>query len=94
MYTTWGTATDTGRVRTLNEDALLALPPVFLVADGMGGHEAGDVASRVVVEECSVLVGRTSVTIEDVQDCFERAVARMHDLLGGRSGGAVGTERV
>ena len=45
VYTTWGTATDTGRVRTLNEDALLALPPVFLVADGMGGHEAGDVAS-------------------------------------------------
>lgn len=88
MYTTWGTATDTGRVRTLNEDALLALPPVFLVADGMGGHEAGDVASRVVVDECAVLVGRTSVTIEDVQDCLERAVARMHDILGGRSGGA------
>lgn len=88
MFTTWGTATDTGRVRTLNEDALLALPPVFLVADGMGGHEAGDVASRVVVEECSVLVGRTSVTIEDVQDCLERAVARMHELLGDRSGGA------
>jgi len=88
VYTTWGTATDTGRVRTLNEDALLALPPVFLVADGMGGHEAGDVASRVVVEECSVLVGRTSVTIEDVQDCLERAVARMHDILGDRSGGA------
>lgn len=88
MFTTWGTATDTGRVRTLNEDALLALPPVFLVADGMGGHEAGDVASRVVVEECSVLVGRTAVTIEDVQDCLERAVARMHELLGSRSGGA------
>ena len=88
VYTTWGTATDTGRVRTLNEDALLALPPVFLVADGMGGHEAGDVASRVVVEECSVLVGRTSVTIEDVQDCLQRAVARMHDILGDRSGGA------
>jgi len=46
-----GAATDVGLVREVNEDALLAVPPVFVVADGMGGHDGGDVASSIVVEE-------------------------------------------
>ncbi len=46
-----GGATDVGRVREVNEDAFLAAPPVFVVADGMGGHDGGDVASAIVVEE-------------------------------------------
>ena len=52
-----GARTDVGLVREVNEDALLASPPVFVVADGMGGHEGGDVASRIVVEEFARLVG-------------------------------------
>lgn len=50
-----GAATDVGRVREANEDAYLADPPVFVVADGMGGHDRGDVASSIVVEEFSRL---------------------------------------
>lgn len=46
-----GACTDVGLVREVNEDSYLAAPPVFVVADGMGGHDGGDVASAIVVDE-------------------------------------------
>jgi protein phosphatase len=52
----YGVATDVGLVRQVNEDSYLAEPPVFVVADGMGGHDGGDIASRFVVEEFAGLV--------------------------------------
>jgi len=42
--------TDTGRQRRGNEDSSFARPPVFVVADGMGGAQAGEVASQIAVE--------------------------------------------
>ncbi len=53
----WGAATDAGRVRSANEDSWLVDFPLFAVADGMGGHAAGEVASRVALDTL-----RTSVT--------------------------------
>lgn len=88
MRTSWGSATDRGRVRALNEDALLAYPPLFLVADGMGGHEAGDLASRVAVEEFSHLVGRAGATADEVHACFDRTARRVRsEVAPGRTAG-------
>jgi PPM family protein phosphatase len=69
----YGAATDVGLVREVNEDALLADPPVFVVADGMGGHEGGDVASAIVVEEFGALAGQEY----DARDGLEQIVATL-----------------
>jgi serine/threonine protein phosphatase PrpC len=45
-----GFRTDTGRQRNANEDAYFARAPIFVVADGMGGAKAGEVASQAAAE--------------------------------------------
>ncbi len=48
-YRSFGSRTDVGLVREHNEDSLLVAPPLFVVCDGMGGHEAGEVASEMAI---------------------------------------------
>lgn len=57
--------TDTGRQRPANEDSFLARSPLFAVADGMGGAQAGEVASRMAVDALSEGLGTGNGTVAE-----------------------------
>ncbi len=72
-----GAASDVGRVRDHNEDAVLAEHPVYVVADGMGGHAAGEVASAIVVDTMRELLGGGPPEAGDVAAQVRRANERI-----------------
>jgi serine/threonine protein phosphatase PrpC len=74
----WAARTDVGSVRAVNEDGLLADPPVWLVADGMGGHAFGDRASATLVETFGELTGEEPLT----RDLIVGAVDASNDAIG------------
>lgn len=73
----------TGNVRKVNEDSLLDVPAagLWVVADGMGGHNAGDVASRMIVQELSTLrpSERPSAFVDSIDETLRRVNRRLHD---------------
>jgi len=73
----WSALTDVGHRREVNEDSLVTVWPVFAVADGMGGHSAGDVASKAVVTRLAELGGTPTTTAESLNQALALAVDDM-----------------
>lgn len=73
--------TNVGKVRKLNEDSMLERPEMglWLVADGMGGHSAGDVASQMIVENLKKIHEGTTLDryIDDVEDKLLKVNAKL-----------------
>ena len=70
----WAGATHTGRRREVNQDALLTEFPLYVVADGMGGHLGGEIASSSTVDRLRGVVDAGSVTPKSIEKGLARAV--------------------
>jgi len=87
---TCGYGTDRGLRREENEDSYIAYDPVFAVADGMGGHEAGEVASgicvRTLAEAPQLAAGKRTATAAVVQQYLDQADEAIREATGSRAG--------
>jgi protein phosphatase len=87
--------TETGKVRQRNEDAILVRDDLGLwaVADGMGGHSAGDYASALIVGRLGALTREGSVYdfVEAIEDCLQQVNAELRDAAVARRVDVIGS---
>ncbi|MFC8680879.1 PP2C family protein-serine/threonine phosphatase [Microbacterium ureisolvens] len=70
----WAAVTDTGRRREVNQDAVFAAYPLFVVADGMGGHVGGEIASASTIERLRAVADSGHVNPKTIEKALARAV--------------------
>lgn len=70
-----------GRVRKINEDSILSLPDqrIWIVADGMGGHEAGDFASQTIIESAAMIP--PDMPPGDLMRALRQSILTAHDQI-------------
>lgn len=73
---------DVGCVRELNEDAVFTAPGLWIVADGMGGHACGEVASDLAVKDIASVYAKTHSLSEAIQSAHHRVISAVHEGLG------------
>ena len=78
----WAALSDKGFRRAANEDSLIAKSPIFAVADGMGGHTAGDFASAAVVTRLAEQLGPTFIDEAAIDAALRDAVDDMGRGVG------------
>jgi protein phosphatase len=79
----WAARSDVGHRRASNEDSVVVASPMFAVADGMGGHAAGDRASAAAVEHLRPRKGITFLDIETLESSLAAAANDIDTLAEG-----------
>jgi serine/threonine protein phosphatase PrpC len=83
--------TDVGSVREHNEDSYLAKSPLFVIADGMGGHEAGEVASKIAIDTMDSLIPKGPNAEELMSAVIEANAAVLRGAEDGTGKPGMGT---
>ncbi|KNA93144.1 protein phosphatase 2C domain-containing protein [Gordonia sp. w5E2] len=80
----WSVYSDVGRVRDANEDAALVLPGRYLLADGMGGHESGELASEAALLTLAEV--EPGAELAGTRDALDQLLVDAQQRIGGIDG--------
>ena len=77
-----GGASDVGQVRSINQDSMLVGPHIYVVADGMGGHQGGEVASAMAIDAFDHGENQATVTVNELVGRVQDANGSVYERSG------------